>query len=321
MTDMSSGLRNASLRQLRVFATVARLQNFTAAARELHLTQPAVSMQVKELEQQCGMALFERAGRHVKLTEAGEELARCAQVMAEELRQTQENLDAMRGLRKGLLKLGAVSTTKYFAPSLLSAFTEEHPEVTVRFSVANREEMIRQLAGNEADLVVMGRPPREIETVSESFARHPLVVIASPSHPLVGKRRIPLSRLAKENFIIREPGSGTRASMEKLFASHGLEFQASMEASSNETIKQAVMAGMGISLLSGHTVGLELKTGLVAMLNVAGLPIMRDWYVMHLRSKQLSPIAAAFRQFLLDHGARIIATAVDYEVQARSRHA
>jgi DNA-binding transcriptional LysR family regulator len=310
MADTSGPLRSVSLRQLRVFAIVARRLNFTAAARELHLTQPAVSMQVRELEASCGLALFEKVGRRLQLTEAGEELARCASGIDEQLRQTRERLDALAGLDRGLLQLGAVSTAKYFAPSLLAAFRQRHPGVTIRFSVGNRDDVIRQLAGSETDLVIMGRPPRELETVAEKFARHPFGIIAPPTHPLADRRRIDLKRLASESFMIREPGSGTRATMEHAFRERGATYQATMEVSSNETIKQAVMAGMGISFISLHTVGLELAAGKLVRLNVVGLPVVRDWWVMHLASRRLAPMAAAFRRFLLEQGAGIIAGAV-----------
>jgi DNA-binding transcriptional LysR family regulator len=310
VADTSKSLSNTTLRQLRVFAAVARQLSFTAAARELHLTQPAVSMQVKELEGSAGLALFEKIGRRVQLTQAGSELAVCAAQIEEQLQQARERLDGLRGLKRGLLKLGAVSTAKYFAPSLLSAFRHEYPDVTIRFAVGNREEMVRQLAANDIDLVIMGRPPAELETVAESFARHPLIIIAAPSHPLCAKRRIPIKKLEGENFLIRELGSGTRAAMERMFEDKGLTYRASMQMSSNETIKQAVMAGMGISFISAHTVGLELATKRLVALDVIGSPIMRDWFVLYLESKHLAPIASAFRTSLLANGAGIIDAAV-----------
>lgn len=299
-------MRTITLRQLKVFTAVARNLSFTRAARELHLTQPAVSQQVKLLEQEVGLPLFEQIGRKVHLSPAGAELLRYAGQVLELLREAGESLAAIRGLRRGVLKVGAVSTAKYFTPSLLSAFRSDYPEMTIKFAVGNREEIIKQLAANETDLVIMGRPPRELDTIAEPFAQHPFVIIARPEHPLAGKRRIRLHQLAAENFIIREEGSGTRASMEHVFRERNVPLRASMEMSSNETIKQAVMAGMGISFLSAHTIGLELAAGKLAILDVAGLPIMRDWYVIHLREKRLSPIAGAFRQFLLERGAGII---------------
>ena len=303
-------MRNVTLRQMRVFATVARHLSFTRAARELHLTQPAVSQQIKLLETEVGMPLFEQIGRKVRLAPAGAELLRYATQTIELLREAAESLAAMRGLKRGVLQLGAVSTAKYFAPSLLSAFTPAYPEVTIKFSVGNREEVIKHLAANEIDLAIMGRPPRELDTIAEAFAKHPLVIIASPSHPLVGKRRIPLKQLSREQFLIREEGSGTRASMEHVFRERRVPFRVSMEVSSNETIKQAVMAGMGISFLSAHTIGLEFAAGKLAILDVVGLPIVRDWYVIHLKKKRLSPITSAFRAFLLQRGAGILHAAV-----------
>lgn len=307
-------MRNVTLRQLRVFTAVARFRSFTRAARELHLTQPAVSQQVKLLETEIGLSLFEHIGRGIHLTAAGEELLRYAKQTTDLLREAGEALAAMRGLKRGVLKLGAVSTAKYFAPSLLSAFTADYPEVTIRFLVGNREEVIKQLAANDIDLVIMGRPPRELVTIAEPFAKHPLIFIASPQHPLAAKQRISLQRISEENFLIREEGSGTRASLEHVFRERGLAFHASMEVSSNETIKQAVMAGMGISFISMHTVSLELATRKLAMLDVAGLPLVRDWYVIHLHEKKLAPIAAAFRSYLLEHGAAIIQKATGAQV-------
>jgi DNA-binding transcriptional LysR family regulator len=299
-------MRNVTIRQMRAFAAVARNLSFTRAAQELHLTQPAVSQQLRLLEEEVGMPLFEQTGRKIRLAPAGMELLRYATQITELLREAGETLAAMRGLKRGELKLGAVSTAKYFAPTLLSAFTPAYPEVTIKFTVANREEIVRLLGANELDLVIMGRPPRELDTTAEPFARHPFVIIASLDHPLARRQRIPLKSLARESFIIREQGSGTRASMEHVFRERGVAFRASMEVSSNETIKQAVMAGMGLSFISSHTIALEAATGKLAVLDVVGLPIVRDWYVIHLRERILSPIAAAFRAYLLENGARVI---------------
>jgi LysR family transcriptional regulator, low CO2-responsive transcriptional regulator len=316
-------VRNVTLRQMRAFAAVARHLSFTRAAQELHLTQPAVSQQLKLLEGEVGLPLFEYMGRNLHLTAAGAELLPYAIQAIELLREAGESLSAMRGLKRGMLKLGAVSTAKYFAPSLLRAFTPAFPEITIKFSVGNREEVIKELAANDIDLVIMGRPPRELETEAEAFAKHPLVIIAAPDHPLAGKRRIQLKQLADESFLIREQGSGTRASMERVFRDRGATFRVSMEVSSNETIKQAVMAGMGISFISMHTIGLELKAGKLIVLDIVGGPIVRDWYVIHLRDKRLSPVAAAFRSFLLERGAAIIREGVGIDprrTRARAMH-
>jgi LysR family transcriptional regulator, low CO2-responsive transcriptional regulator len=312
-------MRNVTLRQLRIFSAVARELSFTRAAKELHLTQPAVSQQIKLLEAEVGLPLFEHVGRTFHLTPAGTEMLLYANQALDLMREAGEALAAVGGVRRGVLKLGAVSTAKYFAPSLLAAFTASYPQVTIKFPVGNREDIIGQLGANEIDLAIMGRPPRELETVAEPFAKHPFVIVAAPSHPLVGKRRIPLKRLADERFLIRESGSGTRASMEHVFREHGAGFHTYMEVSSTETIKQAVIAGMGISFISLHTVGLELKTGRLAMLNVVGLPLVRDWYVIYMKEKRLWPIATAFRAFLLEHGASLIQDAVGFDTPRQLR--
>ena len=312
-------MRNVTLRQIRVFAAVARHLSFTRAARELHLTQPAVSQQMRLLEQEVGMPLIEQIGRKIRLAPAGVELLQYAHQVTELLREAGEAIAAMRGLKRGLLKLGAVSTTKYFAPALLSAFTPQYPEVTVKFTVGNRGEIVRLLGANELDLVIMGRPPVELATAATPFAPHPLVIIAAPGHPLAGRRRIPLEALAEESFIVREEGSGTRASMERLFSEQRVPFRTLMEMSSNETIKQAVMAGMGLSFISAHTIGLEIDAGRLTVLDVVGLPVMREWYVIQLQEKRLPPIAAAFRAFMLEHAADIIARTVGPALSARGR--
>jgi DNA-binding transcriptional LysR family regulator len=299
-------LRHTTLRQLQVFEAVARQLSFSRAAAELHLTQPAVSMQVKLIEEQAGIPLFERIGKKVFLTEAGAELHQHSRVIAQQLRDADEALAARRGLSQGRLVITMVSTAKYLVPSLLARFLKQHPGVTVKLSANNREVVLQQLADNEVDLAIMGRTPEGMDAVAEPFAPHPHVIIAAPGHPLAKKRRIPLARLAKETFLIREPGSGTRGLLERLFAEHHLPLNVSMEMASNETIKQAVQAGMGISLLSLHTIGLELTTRRLAVLDVQGLPIVRDWYVVHLAAKRLSPVAQAFRGFLLSTAAKLV---------------
>lgn len=300
-------LHHATLRQLRVFEAVARHLSFSRAAEALHLTQPAVSMQVKALEAQAGLALVEQIGKRIHLTAAGRELQLRAQAIARELGAADAALSAMRGLTRGSLTIALVSTAKYVAPPLLGRFLKAHPGVTLRLDVDNRERVIAALAANAVDLAIMGRPPQNLETSAEPFARHPHAIIAAPGHRLAGRRRVPLERLARETFIIREPGSGTRGLLERLFAERGLALQVSMEMASNETIKQAVAAEMGISFLSLHTVGLELATRTLVLLDVAGLPIVRDWYVVHLAQKRLSPVAAALKAYLLAEGARELA--------------
>ncbi len=300
-------MRHVTLRQLRVFEAVARHRSFSRAAAELHLTQPAVSMQVKSLEEQAGIALFEQIGKKIFLTQAGEELYARAHAVARELDAAGETIDAMRGLSHGRLAVGIVSTGKYFAPQLLGRFLKSHPGVTLRLSVNNREVMLRELAANEVDLAITGRPPEDLETVAVPFARHPLVMVAARDHPLAAKKRIPLARIAEEPFIMREPGSGTRSLAERLFAANGLAPKVAMEMPSNESIKQAVMAGLGVSFLSLHTLDLELETRRLAVLDVVGLPVMRDWYVVHLAGKRLAPVAEALKRFLVEEAAKHLA--------------
>lgn len=295
-----------TLRQLKIFEAVARHLSFSRAADELHLTQPAVSMQVRSLEEAAGLPLTEQVGKRVFLTEAGNELARHARVIAQQLREAEEALAAMKGLRGGLLNIAAVSTAKYFVPRLLAAFRTGYPEVELRLGVHNREAIVRQLADNEVDLAIMGRPPQELETVSEPFAENPLVFIAAPDHPLARQKRIGPQRLAEEVFLLREPGSGTRAAMERFLGEHGVVPQRTVEMTSNETIKQAVMAGMGVSFISERTIALELATGNIARLNVAGTPLKRQWFVVHRAEKRLLPAAEAFRRFLLKESSRLL---------------
>lgn len=299
-------LRHASLRRLRLFEAVARLRSFSRAAAELHLTQPAVSMQVRQLEQEIGLPLCEHVGRRVDITPAGREVVECARAVLARLRETEEALEALKGAGGGELHLAVTSTAKYFAPRLLAEFRRAHPGLKVSLAVSNREAVVGALAENSVDLAVMGRAPRSLDTEALAFARHPLAFIAAPEHALAGRRRVALGQLARETFLIRERGSGTRAAMERVFAAHRFHPVETIEMSSNETIKQAVMAGMGVSFLSLHTVGLELATARLAVLRVAGTPVMRDWYVIHRAKKRLSPAAAAFKGFLAEQGATLI---------------
>ncbi len=295
-----------TLRQLKIFEAVARHLSVSRAAEELHLTQPAVSMQVRSLEEAVGLPLTEQVGKRIFLTDAGAELARHARVVASQLREAEEALLAMKGLRGGRLNIGVVSTAKYFAPRLLTAFRRRYPEVELRLGVHNRGEIVSQLADNEIDLAIMGRPPPELETASEPFAENPLVFVAAPDHPLADARRIAPKQLAGESFLLREPGSGTRAAMERFLAENGVVPRRTVEMTSNETIKQAVMAGMGISFISERTIVLELATGHIARLNVVGTPLRRHWYLVQRADKRLLPVAEAFRQFLLKESAGLV---------------
>ena len=305
---MASAMRNVTLHRLRVFEAVARLASVSGAARELHLTQPAVSMQVKQLEEQVGMPLTERIGRRIQLTDAGEEIALHARRLAQQIGEAEAALDAMRNLRGGRIEIGVVSTAKYFAPRLLAEYQRRHPDIELKLSVANRAEIVQRLADNSIDVAIMGTPPQHIECEASRIAEHPLVWLASPQHPLAALKNVEPARLAHERLIVREPGSGTRGAMDRYLRAHRVHPLQMLEMSSNETIKQAVMADMGIAFLSEHTAGLELQARRLARLRVKDTPVLRHWYFVHRTDKRLLPAARAFRDFLLAEGARLIAS-------------
>ena len=301
-------MKGVTLRQLRVFSAVARHMSFGKAAEELHLTPPAVSMQIKELEGQVGLPLFDRGGRSVALTVTGEYLLVYVRKILATLKDAEDAVARLSGLQTGRLTIGMVSTAKYFVPRLMARFRAEHPGIEVRLAIGgNREQLVALLQANEVDLAIMGRPPRELATRAEPFASHPHVIVTPPDHPLVKAGHAPAAALADYEFLIREEGSGTRAAMEKFFADHRLEPRVAMEMTSNETIKQAVMAGMGISFLSLHTIGLELKAGLIAVPDIEDLPLAKRWYIVNTLAKTLSPAAEAFRYFMLEEAERFLA--------------
>ncbi len=295
-------MRGVTIRQLQIFSTAAAHLSFARTSEQLHLTQAAVSLQVKQLEGLVGLALFERRGRKVHLTEEGEHLARYARVVLDALRDADAAISALKGLRGGRIAVGAVSTAKYFAPAMIARFRQRYPDVRVVLSVNNREVIVRELERNEIDLAIMGTPPQRFETVAVPFADHPLVVIAPPSHPRARERAIPLEALAGERFLVREQGSGTRSSMERFFGERGFAPKIDSVMNSNETIKQAVMAGMGVAFISRHTIGLELATGHLCVLDVQGLPLMRRWYVVQRAGRFVSPATAAFVRFVVENG-------------------
>jgi DNA-binding transcriptional LysR family regulator len=299
-------MKNVTLRQLKIFESVARHLSFSRAAEELHLTQPAVSMQVQALEEQAGLPLTEQSGKKVRLTAAGEEVARQARRIAEQLREAGEALAALKGVEGGRLKIGVVSTAKYFAPALLAEFRRRHPGVELQLMVNNRGAVVRNLADNDIDLAIMGTPPTEFDTVAKVFAEHPLVFVAAPGHRLANKKRVDPAQLATETLLIREPGSGTRGALERFLAEHGVAAGALMELGSNETCKQAAMAGLGISFLSEHTIGLERSVGRLVRLNVTGTPVKRQWRLVYRTDKRLMPAALAFVEFMNREGSRLI---------------
>ena len=299
---------HVTLRQLQVFEAVARRLSFSRAAEELHLTQPAVSMQIKQLDESVGLPLFEQIGKKIFLTDAGNEVYHYSRSIAQLLAEAESVLGEMKGLKRGKLNISVVGTANYFAPQLLALFCQRNQNVTLRLNVINRGVLINQLANNEMDLGVMGLPPDGLDIDAEPFMENPLVVIAPRSHPLALERNIPLPRLAQETFIVREQGSGTRGAMERFFVQHNLTLSTGMEMSTDEAIKQAVQAGMGLGIVSMLTVALELETKRLVVLDVDSFPIRRHWFVVHRKGKRLSAVAQAFKEFLLQEAAQAMQT-------------
>jgi LysR family transcriptional regulator, low CO2-responsive transcriptional regulator len=283
-----------SLRQLHIFEAVARRLSYTRAAEELHLTQPAVFTQVKQLEDSIGQPLLERVGKQLHLTAAGTEVLASARETRGTLERLEMRLADMQGLKRGKLRVAIVTTAKYLIPRLLGEFCARYPGIEAALTVTNREKLLARLAANEDDLVVLGTPPENLDVVALPIADNPLVVIARNDHPLMKAKSVTLKRLADEPFILREPGSGTRLAVEKHFAEHGLKVRVRMELGSNEAIKQAIAGGLGVSILSSHTLALEGDSGLLQPLNIKGFPLLRQWYVAYPAGKHLSSVAEAF---------------------------
>ena len=298
--------RRWTLRQLDVFATVARTGSLTRAAAEVHLTQPAVSMQLRALEDSVGLPLVEPAGRGIRLTDAGHEFAAQVEEVLERIEHLEELAARWRGVRGGRIRLGVVSTAKYFVPRLIAHFLRAHPGVDFRLTIHNREQILGELRANTVDYVIMGRPPEDLDCVATPFAPNLLGIVAAPGHPLSRRRNMKLAELAAEPFIVREHGSGTRAAMERVFAAQRVKIRTSMEMASNESIKQAVIAGLGLGFLSLYTVRSELAWGGLALLDVEGLPVERQWYAVRRASRRLVPAAVEFGAFLEREAAALI---------------
>ena len=298
----SSLARHISMRQLQVFEASARLSSITRAAEELFLTQPTVSMQIKKLEGSVGLPLFEQVGKRISLTDAGEALYRAAREILEMLGRLEMEVAELKGLKTGQLRLAVVTTAKYFAPRILGKFCKDYPGIDASLEVTNRERLLERMTKNLDDLYIVGRPPESPEYEFEPYMPNPLVTVAPSTHPLAKEHNIPLSRIADEPFIIREKGSGTRKALETHFETHKLKLNIKMELGSNEAIKQAILGGLGIAVLSQHTLGQGIDQTGLTILDVKGFPIQWQWHIGHMRGKRLSVVARTFLEFLRSQG-------------------
>ncbi len=295
-------MQNATLHQLKVFEAVARHNSFTRAAEELFLTQPTVSMQVKQLSKTVGMPLFEQVGKKLYLTESGKELFATCQDVFERMSRFEIAVANIKGLKQGSLRIAAITTAKYVIPRILGPFCNRYPGIDVSLTVTNHQYVLESLAANQNDLYIVSSAPDDLDVQSYSFLENPLVMLAQKDHPLAGQKNISLERIAQEPFIMREPGSGTRRAVQELFDAHGLSLKVRLDLGSNEAIKQAIAGGMGVSVLSKHTLALDGLNSQVTILDVEHLPIDRNWYVIYPAGKQLSAIAQEFLDYLKNEG-------------------
>lgn len=302
-------LRRATFRQLQVFEAIYRLGSFTSAAEELFLTQPTVSTQVRKLTDIIGMPLFEQVGRKVEPTEVGTLVYHSCRQVFKALTDLENNLSDLKGLKQGSLQMAVITTAKYLAPEMLGDFSQLYPGINLALKVTNRDRVLERMQANDDDLYIVGQAPTQgLDVISYPFAPNPLVVMAPRDHPLVGQKQIPLETIAREPFIIREPGSGIRDATLRAFEKIDKRPRIRMELGSNEAIKHAVVGGLGLSVLSLHTISLEGSNGPVAILDVEGFPIWRQWYLLHRKDKELSMVAQTFLKF-----------AIEYEPQIRER--
>ena len=298
---------NLTARQLQLFVAAAETLSLARVAERLRLTPSAVSFQIRQVEQQTGFTMFERIGRRVRLTEAGQVLLEYARPVLQSLENIDQAMRALNGAAEGRVRLGLVSTAKYIVPHMVARFRRQAPSVSITLREGNRATILAMLLEGSVDLAFMGQAPAGADIVAERVAAHPSVIIAPSAHELCQQARVSPALVAAEWFIVREDGSGTRSLSDRFFATVGLAPRIAMESSSNEMIKQAVMAGMGVALVSQHTINLERSLGLLGVLPVEGFPVMRAWFVARRRTAPLLPVQAALQAFLVQHGQAIIA--------------
>ncbi|WP_151636969.1 LysR family transcriptional regulator [Noviherbaspirillum aerium] len=296
----------ASFKQLEALLLVARHESVSRAAEALHVTQPAVSLQLRMLEEAAGTPLTRKVGRGIQLTAAGEVMVDFADRILRLWEEATDEVAALKGAISGTLRIGAITTAEYLLPPMLVQFTTERPGVRIKLQAGNRNEIVSMLTKHEIDLAIMGTPPRELRTNASRFARHPMAFIASPAHPLMKKRRVTLGDIMDANLLVRERGSGTRTTVERLFKESGMPLRIGSELSSNEAIKRMAVAGLGVAFLSVHACTLEFEAGLVGLLPMAENPVEADWYVMHLTDKPIPTVAAAFQDFVIENGQQVV---------------
>jgi len=297
---------NLTFRQLKVFEAVARNLNYTNAAKELHLSQPAVSMQIKQLEEQIDTPLIEKLGKKLYLTEMGLVMQDYARNTMQQLVDLEETVDQMKSMKRGHLKIAVASTANHFVIRLIARFAKVYPKISISLDVTNRSSLLELLEKNECDFVIMGSPPDGHSLQSAPFLENPLVVVANPHHYLADKEHVSLEELSKEDFVVREQGSGTRSAAKRFFTEHDLNFKTKMNMSNNRAIKHAVEEGLGLAIVSVHTLEIELKAKTLKVLNVEGFPIFRNWYVVQREGKRLSPIAKVFNDYIMQEADQLI---------------
>ncbi len=299
-------MNHASFRQLEALLLVSRHASVSRAAEALHVTQPAVSLQLRMLEQAAGTPLTRKVGRGIQLTAAGDVMVDFAERILRLWQDATDEVAALKGVISGTLRIGAITTAEYLLPPMLVQFTTERPDVRIKFRIGNRNEIVTMLGKHEIDLAIMGTPPRELRTNAARFARHPMAFVAGTGHPLMKKKRVTLADIMDANLLVRERGSGTRTAVERLFKEAGYPLRIGSELSSNEAIKRMVVAGLGVAFLSVHACTLEFEAGLVRMLPMPENPMEADWYVMHLTDKPIPTVAAAFQDFVIDNGQDVV---------------
>ena len=301
---------NITIRQLKVFREVARLQSFTRASKVLHLTQPAVSMQIKQLEEAVGLKLFEKQGRQISLTDAGDEIRLLSDSVLQQIDETQDHLQQIASGDQGKLRLAVATTVASVATRLMARFNEQHPAMSLHFTVTNREGLIQLLQNNETDIVIMGKPPEDLQLDTQELMANPLVIIAPPSHPLCeSDKPVSLNTLFQQDFILREPSSGTRQAIERFMNTRGRTLHSSIEMNSNDAITQSVAEGLGLGIVSVHTVTNELKQGRLKLIDATGFPLHRSWYMVQRKGKRLSPLSERFKSYIIEQ-AELISSGV-----------